>query len=129
MTNDKRPSLSLDDDIDISSLVKPSNTVKTSPETIDALVEEGKKTGFVSREAKESEQGTTRSRRKVSPYTVQKNIKMRVGMADLLEEITYSLDSHSDQATVEVAILALIQKEELTELEKKFHEIVPRKRR
>ena len=80
----KRVSLGLDDDIDLSELI-PKYNEKTSPMTQqqkDILLSEGAKHGFVSREP------TVQRRRRVSPYT-EKAIEAlleKENYIDLLDE-------------------------------------------
>ncbi|QDF68678.1 hypothetical protein FJQ87_18370 (plasmid) [Shewanella sp. SNU WT4] len=52
---------------------------------------------------------TRREKRKRSPYVIQKNIKIRVGMDELLSELGVAVGSRSDQETFDIAIAKLIE--------------------
>ena len=62
--------------------------------------------------------------RKRTPYVIQKNIKMRLGMPDLLNDLSLFIGSNSDQETLEKAILALIEKINNEELKKQYLNLV-----
>ncbi len=101
--------------VDIEEIVG----VKTSPEITnqqrEIIIEEAKKAGFISREPKK--------RRKVSPYTAQFGGKCRVGMKELFQDIGAQLGKYDTQ-TLELAIIALIEKENMEDLEKQFYDLV-----
>ncbi|AZQ13300.1 hypothetical protein [Shewanella khirikhana] len=50
-----------------------------------------------------------RQNRKRSPYVIQKNIKIRVGMDELLAELGQAIGSKSDQETFDIAISKLVE--------------------
>ncbi|MBP7662259.1 hypothetical protein [Shewanella sp. 08P_2] len=52
---------------------------------------------------------TRREKRKRSPYVIQKNIKIRVGMDELLSELGEAVGSKSDQETFDIAITKLVE--------------------
>ena len=117
----KRAGLSLldDDQIDLEELTgtqkeaAPVNKEKLKK----TLAEVGAQTGFVSREP--------RRRPRRTPYTAQFGGKCREGMKPLFQEIGDKLECY-DTETLELAILALIEKEGLTEIEKKFRKLTQR---
>lgn len=49
---------------------------------------------------------------------------MRIGMPELLADITSRIRSDSDQETLERAILALIEKEKLNDIKVKYNELI-----
>ncbi len=115
MTND-RASLGLDEEqIDIQDLViKRQQPHKLTHDQQIAMEREGAKLGFVSRQPKK--------RRRVSPYTAQFGGKCREGMKDLFQDIGEHLGCY-DTVTLEKAIYALLEKENLYELQKRFKKI------
>ena len=115
----ERAGLGLDDDqIDLEELAGASQQPQQDKEALKkALDKAGEQTGFVSREA------VKKKPRKRSPYIVQKNTKMRVGMPELLAKITEAIGSGSDQETLEKALLALVEKEKKADLKKKYLEL------
>jgi len=109
-----------DDDIDIADLVDVHEEPKTivSPEVLKKnLTKESAKYGFVSREVPR--------RRRVSPYTAQFGGKCREGMKPLFKEIGERLDCY-DTETLERAILALLEKEGLSDLLERYNQITDR---
>ncbi len=119
MVDKQRISLDLgEDNIDLEELTGLSTHVyKPTVHQQKAMEEEGEKLGFVSRQSRK------RPVRKRSPYTVQNNFKTRVGMKELLQEVSDRLETY-DQETLELAMLALIEKEKLNDLLKKYNELV-----
>jgi len=113
----ERASIGLDDEkIDIEELiVKDQKPHKLTSEQQKNMEKEGRKLGFVSRQPKK--------RRRVSLYTAQFGGKCREGMKDLFQDIGEHLGCY-DTETLEKAILALIQKEGLEDLEKRFQVII-----
>lgn len=103
----KRESLGLmmpqaeEDSIDIAELAskRPSTNKYVDLSQLQQISEN---TGFVSR--------LPRKKRSRTPYTHQKNFKVRAGMTELFEDICDHLDTY-DNETFEKAILALIEKE------------------
>ena len=115
----KRVSLGLDDDIDLSELI-PKYNEKTSPMTQqqkDILLSEGAKHGFVSREP------TVQRRRRVSPYTAQFGGKCRPAVKVLFQEAGTRMNCY-DTITLEKAIEALLEKENYIDLLDEFRKIV-----
>ena len=64
-----------------------------------------------------------RSPRKRSPYVIQKNMKMRIGMSELLAALTKKIKAGSDQETIEIAIGSLIEREGLQALKTRFDKL------
>lgn len=119
-----RVSLGLDDvdnknevSIGIEELVNHNTTPPTPSDVRTALEREGAKHGFVSR------QPVIRPGRRRSPYTDQCNLKMRPGMRDVFQELSARM-GFFDQETLEIALLALIEKEGFTDLEKAYNSIL-----
>lgn len=116
--NKDRPAFNLDideEDIDISQL---SNTRKSKPQpkpkTDDSVLKKtAEASGFVSRQPRS---------RKRSTFTEQMNFKCRPGMKELIQGVGEALDVR-DYDTLERAVLALIEKEKLSEQAKRFREI------
>jgi hypothetical protein len=114
---DKRETRSFDDDeqIDLEDLTggisQPLATEKQR-KAVKAVAERSK---FSSREPKK--------RRKVSPYTAQFGGKCRESMKDVFQGIGEHMGWY-DTETLERAILALIEKEGLEDLKKKYIELV-----
>ncbi len=120
----ERVSLGLEDDnppassIDLEELAQTNaSNVKPSSDLKNALEKEGEKYGFISRQA------NRRPTRKRSPYIVQNNVKMRIGMKELFQEVSARLETY-DQETLELALLSLIEKEGLDDLRSHFHQLV-----
>lgn len=120
----KRVSLGLDDELPSSSSIDLEELAQFNSEPIrpstglqEALEKEGEKFGFVSRQSKR------RPAKKRSPYIVQNNLKMRVGMKEIFQEISLRLETY-DQETLELALLSLIEKEGLDDLLPHYHELV-----
>jgi len=114
-----RASLGLDNEqdehIDLEELTGGMEQPKPTQEQQKALLAEGAKLGFVSREPKK--------RRRVSPYTAQFGGKCREGMKPLFQDIGERMDCY-DTETLELAILALIEKEGLSDLKTKYAELI-----
>ena len=112
----QRTSLGLDDEpIDLEELTGTQQRPVITPEKQKEILKAGEKTGFVSRQP-------TR-RRKVSPYTAQFGGRCREGMKGIFQEIGERMGLYDNQ-TLELAILALIEKEGYTDLKKKYEELV-----
>ena len=112
-----REHLSLEDDqIDLEELTSPPQA-PPSDEEFKRMQKVGERFGFVDRSPKVKK---TRYR---SPYVIQHNSKMRIGMKELLGDLTSNIGARSDQETLELAILALIEKEGDKELLQKYKEI------
>ena len=112
----KRTSLDFGDDlIDLNELTGGQRPVLTKKEQ-KAFLDAGEKTGFVSREP-------TKKRRKVSPYSAQFGGRCREGIKALFQEIADRLNLYETQ-TLELAILALIEKEGFDDLKKRYEYLV-----
>lgn len=112
----KRQSLGFDDDIDIGEL-SGTRTTPPTDQQYRSMQAAGEKYGFTHREPKKKK---PRAR---SPYVVQKNIKMRIGMPELLEELTAIGGWKTDQETLEYAIRALIERGGFEDLMKEFKKL------
>jgi hypothetical protein len=109
-----------DEEIDLSDL--SLNTIPQKKLTADQqqlIKREAQKTGFVSREPRKM------GRRRTSPYNAQFGGKCRDGMKQLFQEIGKCLDCQ-DTVTLELAILALIEKERLDDLKPKYEKLIYR---
>lgn len=115
-----RETKSFDDNesIDIEELTVSSFTKKTSSDEKELIEAIAKENSFSSRG------DNIKKPRKRSPYVIQKNIKMRVGMSELLTKVTKKISADSDQETLEIALLALIQKVNNSKLEKEYRKII-----
>lgn len=63
-------------------------------------------------------------RPKGTVYLIQKNIKMRLGMPEILAKLTAATGGKSDQETIEKALLALIEKEGLKTLKAEYKKLL-----
>ena len=127
MSNQERASLGFDDEdsqeiptkdqISLEELTGATEQPKPTPQQQKALIAEGAKHGFVSREPKK--------RRRVSPYTAQFGGKCREGMKSLFQDIGEHLGCY-DTETLDKAILALIEKEGLQDkaIGKQYRELI-----
>lgn len=112
-----REHISLEDDqIDLEELTTPPQA-PPSAEEYRRMQKAGEQFGFVDRSAK------IKKPRIRSPYVIQHNSKMRIGMKELLADLTARIGAKSDQETLERAILALIEKEGYSDLEAKYTEL------
>ena len=112
-----RERLSIDDDqIDLEELTTPPQA-PPSDEEYRRMKKAGEQFGFVDRSAK------VKKHRSRSPYVIQHNSKMRIGMKELLADLTASIGAKSDQETLEIAIVALIEREDNKVLLKKYKDI------
>jgi len=116
MSNNERTSLGLDTEnqIDLEELTGTMPRQKPTAQQQNDIYKAGEKAGFVSRQP-------TR-RRKVSPYSAQFGGRCREGMKALFQEVGENMDSY-DNVTLELAILALIEKEGFDDLKAKYEEI------
>ncbi len=113
-----RETKKFDDDLDIAELASYTKKVSISQDESHIVKSIAEKSSFASR-------GDNKKKpRKRSPYVIQKNIKMRIGMPELLVEVSRRLGVKTDQETLERGILALMEKEGLEDLTKSFFEIV-----
>lgn len=110
--NNKRASFNLDEEIDISLV----ETVSRNSEIINYkdLEKVASASGFVKRLPQKR-----KNRRKRSPYTEQLGIKIRPLIKEIFQEIGEKLSIY-DHTTFELAIFALIEKENDQELIKKY---------
>ena len=91
--------------IDLEELTGNNIKPLLTPEQQEAVRSIAEQSEFVSREVQQKKP------RKRSPYIVQKNMKMRLGMPELLEELTKKIKTGSDQETVERALGFLIEQQ------------------
>lgn len=113
-----REQLSMNDDqIDLDELTG-ENQVPPSDEVYKKMQQAAEKYGFVDRSPK------VKKSRKRSPYVIQHNAKMRIGMKELLVDLTAYIGAKSDQETLELAFLALIEKKGAKEILKQYKELV-----
>jgi hypothetical protein len=107
-----------DEQIDIEDLTGGTEQPQQDQETLKkALDKAGEETGFVSREAPKKKM------RKRTPYVIQKNMKMRIDMPELLADLTKRIQSSSDQETIEIALGVLIVQEGVKGLINRFEKI------
>lgn len=113
----ERAHLNLSDDLDVSEFLplKKEKTQEIETKTLEKIAEQS---GFVSRKHK-----SQRRRKPQSPYKTQLNVKCREEMKELFQDIGNELEFH-DRTTFEQALLAIIEKYELSELLKRYKEIV-----
>jgi len=112
-----REHLSIEDDqIDLEELVSTPQA-PPSTEEYKKMQKVGEKLGFVDRSSK------VKKIKKRTPYIIQHNSKMRIGMKELLSDLTDHIGSKSDQETLELGILALIEKNGEKEFLKKFKDL------
>lgn len=108
-----------DDQIDLEELTKMTSHPKITKSQKKLLSEEAEKTGFVSRDPIKK-----RTNRKRSPYVLQKNIKVRIGMSELLADITNAIGAESDQETIEIAIRSLLKDKNCKSLLTRYDQII-----
>lgn len=110
--NNKRASFNLDEAIDIGLVENVSrNSELVNYKDLEKVASES---GFVKRLPQKR-----KNRRKRSPYTEQLGIKIRPLIKEIFQEIGEKLSIY-DHTTFELAILALIEKENDQELIKKY---------
>ncbi|GEM_PF-3164097 len=110
--NNKRASFNLDEAIDIGLVEKVSrNSELVNYKDLEKVASES---GFVKRLPQKR-----KNRRKRSPYTEQLGIKIRPLIKEIFQEIGEKLSIY-DHTTFELAIFALIEKENDQELIKKY---------
>ena len=102
-----------DDEINLDELVTAPQS-PPSEEEYKKMQEVGEKLGFVDRSS------NAKKPKKRTPYIIQHNSKMRIGMKELLSDLTAQIGAKSDQETLELGILALIEKNEAKGFLKKF---------
>lgn len=102
------------EELDITLVVGQAHRAVDKPVNTRIVTEEAIKAGFVSREPK--------MRRKKSPYTEQFGGRCRKGMKELFQDAGDVLGLYDTQ-TLELAVLALLEKEELTDLIMRYNVI------
>lgn len=113
--NNKRTGFDFEEVIDLDLIERVSNSSKTV--SYKDLEQVAADSGFIKRLPQ-----TRKSRRKRSPYTEQLGIKVRPLIKDIFQEIGEKLSVY-DHTTFELAILALIEKENDQELIKKYKNV------
>ena len=113
--SDKRAGFSLDEDIPIDKIFTPKRSTNTVSKA--AIEKAAEQSGFVSREP------IKRRGRRRTPYTIQNNFKTRKGMKELFQDLSERLDQY-DQATFEMALLALIEKEGFDDLKQQYENLI-----
>lgn len=123
----QRASLDLDLDDDILSIAsQPSVKPKINSEKIKEIANQS---GFFSRQPQLNNITNTadniisRRRRKISPYHSQLGIKVRPEVKEIFHSISDVLGIH-DCSTFELAILALLEKDNHTQLLEKYRKAV-----
>ena len=106
-----------DKTIDLEGVI--DKTKKHSPveATKAEILSASEKAGFPGRQVR------AKRVRPKSPYTVQNNLKTRTGVKELFQEIGARLQIF-DQATFERALIALVEKEGMKDLEKELKELI-----
>lgn len=105
-----------EDDVSLEGFEK---SIKNLPKDERRIIEEvAKKSNFSSRG------DLKKISKKRTPYVLQKNIKMRVGMIELLEEITEKIEARSEQEAIEVALGALIENQGDPALKERYDKIL-----
>ena len=122
----QRASLDLDLDDDILSIAsQPSVKPKINSEKIKEIANQS---GFFSRQPQLNNITNTadniisRRRRKISPYNAQLGIKVRPEIKEIFQNISDTLGIH-DCSTFELAILALLEKGNYSQLLDKYKQI------
>jgi len=118
-----RTPLNFEDDDILSVASQPLVKPKISPEQIKEIANQS---GFFSRQPSSnniSTESQIRRRRKISPYSSQLGIKIRPEIKEIFQNISDNLGIH-DCATFELAILALIEKKNYTQLLEKYNNAV-----
>jgi hypothetical protein len=107
-----------ENDIDLTSVIKASRKVDkknaVNSKDLDQIAQES---GFSSREP----QKIQRHRRR-SPYVIQTNLKTRIGMKELMQNISDNLGLF-DQETFELGLEALMEKHDMSDLLRKFQQL------
>jgi hypothetical protein len=104
------------EEVDLSDLSGKTNQLKPTSEQERKIKLQATESGFISRERKKM------GRPRNSPYTAQFGGRCREGMKPLFQEIGEALHCQ-DTVTLELAILALIEKEGLDNLLIKYKEL------
>jgi hypothetical protein len=121
MTKTRIP-LNFDDDDILFMASQPLIKPKVTPEQIKEVAN---KSGFFSRQPqlqKVDNHIANRRRRKISPYNAQLGIKVRPEIKEIFQNISDTLGIH-DCSTFELAILALLEKGNYSQLLDKYKQI------
>lgn len=110
VVEDDNKGINIGDLVSRGSIEKP----QVHPEEVKKVAESS---GFTSR------QPTKKRSKKRSPYIVQTNLKTRIGMKELMQSVSDRLDVY-DQTTFELGLLALMEKEGMDDLVKKYRKLV-----
>jgi hypothetical protein len=113
--NNKRTSFDFEEVIDLDLVERASNSGKSV--NYKDLEKVAVDSGFIKRLSQ-----TRKNRRKRSPYTEQLGIKVRPLIKDIFQELGKKLSVY-DHTTFELAILALIEKENDQDLIRKYKDI------
>lgn len=103
------------DTIDLEELTGARTPPRLDRQQIEHI---GQQTGFVSRDPVRQ-----KPPRQPTPYIVQRNFKLRLGMGDLLDALAKRLGSTSQQ-TIEQGLLALIEKKGLEDFKAEFERLL-----
>ena len=114
----RRETKSFDDEEQIDLEELTGATTQSKPANEQAVVQ------AVAQESSFASRGDTQKKpRKRSPYVIQKNMKMRIGMPELLAALTKKVKAGSDQETIEIALGALIEREGLEALKTRYEKL------
>ncbi|MEP6606069.1 MAG: hypothetical protein ABJA60_08120 [Nitrosospira sp.] len=113
----ERAGLNLNEDIDLTAFAPKIRPRPKSEEENHAIKQAAEQSGFTSREPK------MRRRKPSSPYKIQLNLKVRDGIKELFQDVGERLNVH-DKTAFEKALLALIEKEQQTDLLQRYSDIV-----
>ncbi len=116
----ERAHLDLSEDLDLSDFA-PVKKEKQRDIDLKVLEKVAEESGFVSRKNKNQ-----RRRKPQSPYTNQLNVKCRVGIKELFQDIGAELAIH-DHTAFEEALVALMEKYKFEELLDRYNEIITKK--
>jgi hypothetical protein len=121
MTKTRTP-LNFDDDDILSMASQPLIKPKVTPEQIKEVANQS---GFFSRQPQLQDivhDVSTRRRRKISPYNSQLGVKVRPEIKEIFQNISDTLGIH-DCSTFELAILALLEKGNYSQLLEKYKQV------
>ena len=113
----ERAGLNLNEDLDLSGFAPKIRPRPKSEEENHAIKQAAEQSGFTSREPK------MRRRKPSSPYKIQLNLKVRDGIKELFQDVGERLHVH-DKTAFERALLALIEKEQQSDLLQRYRDIV-----
>ncbi|GAW86394.1 conserved hypothetical protein [Bathymodiolus platifrons methanotrophic gill symbiont] len=106
-----------EDTLDLEEVISSSKGHSRSNASEAEIKTASEKAGFPSRQPR------SKRVRPKSPYTVQSNLKTRAGVKELFQEIGARLEIF-DQETFERALVALLEKEKMKDLEKEFRGLI-----